>query len=75
MGHWNLSEYWCLEFGYSSFSDRSDLLAHKDEIADAEGKKRDRHNRDQMGNHNDDALRQGKRILETGQRNPFEGSH
>jgi hypothetical protein len=36
--------------------DRSDLLAHKDIITDAKTEEGDRHNRDQMRDHDDEAL-------------------
>lgn len=38
-------------------SDRSNLLPHKNEVADPETEKRNGHNGNEMGDHNEDALR------------------
>src|SRR4030042_7071485 len=55
--------------------DRSDLLSHENEITDSEAEKSDRHNRNEMGNDDKDALQKGKRALEATHGKPFQGPH
>jgi hypothetical protein len=58
-----------------AISDRSDLLPHKDEIANPKTEKGDGHKRNQMWDNNEKALQKRKWTLETTQRKSFQGSH
>jgi hypothetical protein len=58
-----------------AISDCSDLLTHKDEIANPKAEKGDSHQRNQMRGNNEEALKKRERTLETTQRKSFQGAH
>src|SRR4030042_5173757 len=53
-------------------SDCSDLLPHKDEVTDSETNEGDGDDRNQIRRDDDQTLQQGKRVLKTAQRKPFQ---
>ena len=64
-----LSFYFPLSTFYSlGLLDRPDLLAHENSVTDPKTEKGDGHNRNKMGDHDENALYKGKWVLESGQR-------
>ena len=63
------------DFMHYAILGRSYFLTHKYRIADSETEESDRHNGNDMGSDDDEALQEGKWILETGQRKSLHRPH